>query len=287
MVDFKQGPRHYRRNTCPAMPSCPPISTGRRKKASGRGLLILVFVIGVGIFGNDKAAYAIPSGGKWLKDAIEGRSLDPANFVRSSIRIFDFPEANETTCSLSDAIYLSLIEGAPRYLLKPDCKSETTRFSDLIALQIRGLKIIWQSILGINNFKFDTEREYFGKSVPDIDNQNVYNNRFIRGERSHNPDIFQSNFGAVGSVEFSPRQFNSFVGGSQHSIGSPPQSSSEQRQKNSKDCSDKPFIFVSNVRNPSEADEDGSVEGGAFFFGFLGICCMAACIGYWIAGQQR
>jgi hypothetical protein len=43
MVDFKQETRHYCHNTCPAMPSCPPISAGRRKKASGRGLSKLLF----------------------------------------------------------------------------------------------------------------------------------------------------------------------------------------------------------------------------------------------------
>ena len=53
MVDFKQGPRHYCRNTCPAMPFCPPISTGRRKKAPGRGLLrrgLLGFLIALAFF---------------------------------------------------------------------------------------------------------------------------------------------------------------------------------------------------------------------------------------------
>jgi hypothetical protein len=39
MVDFKQETRHNCRNICPAMPSCLLISTGRRKKAPGRGLV--------------------------------------------------------------------------------------------------------------------------------------------------------------------------------------------------------------------------------------------------------
>jgi hypothetical protein len=63
MVDFKKETRHYCRNTSPAIPSCPPISTGRRKKASGRGLmaLVFVFVIVVWFLGSNKATHVITS----------------------------------------------------------------------------------------------------------------------------------------------------------------------------------------------------------------------------------
>ena len=64
-----------------------------------------------------------------------------------------------------------------------------------------------------------------------------------------------------------------------------PQSTSENRQYNSKSGSDQTLIFVSGVCKPAEADEDGSVEGGAVFFGFLGICGLAGLLSYWMTSK--
>jgi hypothetical protein len=55
-------------------------------------------------------------------------------------------------------------------------------------------------------------------------------------------------------------------------IGRPPQRAGKSGQDNGEGRSDKTFILVSNVRDPSDTDETGSVEGGAVFFGFLGLC---------------
>jgi hypothetical protein len=59
-------------------------------------------------------------------------------------------------------------------------------------------------------------------------------------------------------------------------IGRPPQRAGKSGQDNDEGRSDKTFILVSNVRDPSDTDESGSVEGGAVFFGFLGFALSPA-----------
>lgn len=81
-------------------------------------------------------------------------------------------------------------------------------------------------------------------------------------------------------------RFGSFSCDNPKFVGGPPQSSSKSRQDYSESRSDKPFVLVSYVSNPSDTDEDGSVEGGAVFFGFLVICAAAGLISYWVASKQ-
>jgi hypothetical protein len=148
----------------------------------------------------------------------------------------------------------------------------------------RHVEVLLLNIVG--HFEIDKPTNISRGEITDVVEADMYISVAPIFERLYSKRL-GANVGALDNLRMLCLSFSSIFRDSPQFISGPPKAASENGKNDCKGCGDEPFIFVSNVRKPFDSDQDGSVEGGAVFFGLLGICGVAGGIAYWMASHQR
>jgi hypothetical protein len=165
-----------------------------------RFLLILVLIIGIGLFGPYKSAHAVNRTGRWLINAAEGTPSSLTSCFWAGVRIFHESKTAEKLFPHPDGFNFLLVQTSERTNVGT-CGSAQSTFEVWNVRPFGCGKITRQSGIGINNVEIHTDVGNNGLSLAYVRIHNLYSDGLIRAQRDK-PYMLDYDLGPMGSDKF-------------------------------------------------------------------------------------